>query len=538
MSYNGNQNLSGAREQVEMTPEQVVEFGKCATDPLYFIETYVQIVNVDRGLIPFEMWDFQREIVDLVTSDNRYTICKMPRQVGKTTTVAAILLHFALFNENFSTAILANKLSQAREILGRIQMAFEHLPKWLQQGVVEWNKGYIELANGSKILASATSSSAIRGTSQNLIYLDEFAFVPNHLQEEFFQSVYPTISSGQSSKVVITSTPNGLNMFYKLWKDSEEGRNDYKRVDVHWSQVPGRDDAWRDMIIRNTSVEQFRQEYECEFLGSSSTLIDGTILRTLTYERPIKQNDHAMVYAEPAQGRSYIIVADTSRGIGEDYCAFIVFDVSELPYKVVAKYRNNKISTLLYPNFVYQFAKLYNNAYVLVESNDVGKQVADILYHDLEYEFMFFTANDPKTGQHISAGYRGNAVLGVKTSRSVKRVGCSNFKTMVESHKFIVNDIDLLNELFRFSAKGDSYEAEEGNDDLVMCSVLFSWLIQQPYVKELTSTDIRSSLHADNESAIEESLLPFGIIDDGMDEHQEFQPVVAVAAGDGNWLWN
>ena len=263
MSYNGNQNLSGAREEVEMTPEQVIEFGKCAANPLYFIETYVQIVNVDKGLIPFEMWDFQREIVELVTSTNRYTICKMPRQVGKTTTVAAILLHYALFNEMFSTAILANKLSQAREILGRIQMAFEHLPKWLQQGVVEWNKGYIELANGSKILASATSSSAIRGTSQNLIYLDEFAFVPNHLQEEFFQSVYPTISSGQTSKVVITSTPNGLNMFYKLWKDSEEGRNDYKRVDVHWSQVPGRDEAWKEMIIRNTSVEQFRQEYEC-----------------------------------------------------------------------------------------------------------------------------------------------------------------------------------------------------------------------------------------------------------------------------------
>jgi hypothetical protein len=203
----------------------------------------------------------------------------------------------------------------------------------------------------------------------------------------------------------------------------------------------------------------------------------------------------------------------------------------------VAKYRNNKISTLLYPNFIYQFAKLYNNAYVLVESNDVGKQVADILYHDLEYEFMFFTATDPKTGQHISAGYKGNAVLGVKTSRAVKRIGCSNFKTMVESNKFAVVDIDLLNELFRFSAKGDSYEAEEGNDDLVMCSVLFSWLIQQPYVKELTSTDIRSSLHADNESAIEESLLPFGIVDDGMDVH-EYQPVVAVAAGDGNWLWN
>jgi hypothetical protein len=263
MSYNGNMNLSSVREQFEFTREQVVEYAKCARDPLYFIETYVQIVNVDRGLVPFEMWDFQREIVELVSSANRYTICKMPRQVGKTTTVAALLLHYVLFNENYSIAILANKLSQAREILGRIQLAFEHLPKWLQQGVIEWNKGYIELANGSKILASATSSSAIRGTSQNLIYMDEFAFVPNHLQEQFFQSVYPTISSGKTTKMVITSTPNGMNMFYKLWKDSEEGRNDYKRIDVHWSDVPNRDETWKAETIRNTSEEQFRQEYDC-----------------------------------------------------------------------------------------------------------------------------------------------------------------------------------------------------------------------------------------------------------------------------------
>ena len=262
MSYNGNQNLVGLRDTLEFSREQVIEYAKCARDPLYFIETYVQIVNVDKGLVPFDMWNFQRDIVKLVESE-RYVICKMPRQVGKTTTVASILLHYVLFNENYSVAILANKLSQAREILGRIQLAFEHLPKWLQQGVVEWNKGYIELANGSKILASATSSSAIRGTSQNLIYLDEFAFVPNNMQEDFFQSVYPTISSGKTTKVVITSTPNGLNMFYKLWKDSEEERNDYKRVDVHWSQVPGRDVAWKAEVIRNTSEEQFRQEYDC-----------------------------------------------------------------------------------------------------------------------------------------------------------------------------------------------------------------------------------------------------------------------------------
>jgi intein/homing endonuclease len=266
-------------------------------------------------------------------------------------------------------------------------------------------------------------------------------------------------------------------------------------VKVFDSQYVDGEYTFYDLVDVDNGNEYFTNDivsHNCEFLGSSSTLIDGIKLRNLTYSTPLKTTEHVSLYTEPAQGRSYIIVADTSRGIGEDYCAFVVFDVSEFPYKVVAKYRNNKISTLLYPNFIYQFAKLYNNAYVLVESNDVGKQVADIMYYDLEYEYMFFTANDPKTGQHISAGFKGNAVLGVKTSRSVKRIGCSNFKTMVENDKFEVNDYDLLQEMYRFSAKGDSYEAEEGHDDLVMCSVLFSWLIQQPYVKELTSTDIRS----------------------------------------------
>lgn len=292
MSYNGNQNLVGIRDTLEFSREQVLEYAKCARDPLYFIETYVQIVNVDKGLVPFEMWDFQRKIVELIEKE-RYTICKMPRQVGKTTTVASILLHYVLFNENYSIAILANKLSQAREILGRIQLAFEHLPKWLQQGVVEWNKGYIELANGSKILASATSSSAIRGTSQNLIYLDEFAFVPNNMQEEFFQSVYPTISSGKTTKVVITSTPNGLNMFYKLWKDSEEERNDYSRVDVHWSQVPGRDEAWKAEVIRNTSEEQFRQEYDCVD-GKTKIIVrckDTGVIKKVAIEDIINKSD-------------------------------------------------------------------------------------------------------------------------------------------------------------------------------------------------------------------------------------------------------
>jgi len=536
MSYNGNQNLVGLRDKLEFSKEQIIEYAKCARDPLYFIQTYVQIVNVDHGLVPFDMWDFQQDIVNLIDKE-RYVICKMPRQVGKTTTVASVLLHYVLFNENYSIAILANKLSQAREILGRIQLAFEHLPKWLQQGVVEWNKGFIELANGSKILASATSSSAIRGTSQNLIYLDEFAFVPNNMQEDFFQSVYPTISSGKSTKVVITSTPNGLNMFYKLWKDSEEERNDYHRVDVHWSQVPGRDEKWKAEIIRNTSEEQFRQEYDCEFLGSSNTLIHPNKLKMLTYSTPIKQTEDIKVYLEPAQGRLYTIVADTSRALGLDYSAFVVYDITEIPYQVVAVYRNNTISSLIYPSIIYQFAKHYNGAFCLIESNDIGKQVADILLYEHEYENVFYTSTDNKHGQRITGGYGGPSQLGVKTSRAVKRIGCSNFKSMVENDKIVLNDFDLLQELYRFSVKGDSYQAEEGHDDLVMPCVLFSWLMEQPYVKELTNTDLRQRIYNDQESMIEDSLTPFGIIDDGTDQFEEL-PVLAVPKNNDSWLLN
>ena len=460
----------------------------------------------------------------------------MPRQCGKTTAIVGVILWHVLFNESYNVAILANKLSQAREILSRVQLAYEHLPRWLQQGIVEWNKGNIELENGSKILASSTSSSAIRGGSYNMIYLDEFAFVPNNMQEQFFSSVYPTISSGQTSKVLITSTPNGLNLFYKLWKDSEEGRNSYERIDVHWSDVPGRDDKWKEETIKNTSEEQFRVEFECEFIGSSSTLIHPTVLRRLVYERPIKSNDSVKIYSEPSKGRSYIVVADTSRGVGGDYSAFIVFDVGEIPYKVAAVYRNNQISTLLYPNMIYQLARHYNDAYILVESNDVGKQVADILYFDLEYENVFWTSQDPKSGQYISGGHRGSAQVGVRTTKSVKRIGCSNFKSSVENDKLLINDHDLLNEMFRFVAKGESYEAEEGNDDLVMCCVLFCWAMQQTYVKDLTSTDLRQNLYNQNEQAIESELLPFGVFHDGRELLEENQPMIAVASNNDSWL--
>lgn len=532
-NYLGNANLKKRGVSIEWTKEQVEEFIKCSEDPLYFMSNYMMIVTVDSGKQKINPYQFQKNIVKTV-QENRFTICKLPRQAGKTTSVVGTILWHVLFFEDYSVAILAHKLAQAREILSRLQLAFEHLPRWLQQGIIEWNKGNVEFENGSKIVASATSSSAVRGGSYNLIYLDEFAFVPNNMQEQFFNSVYPTISSGKTSKVIITSTPNGLNLFYKLWKDSEEGRNSYKRIDVHWSDIPGRDEKWKAETIRNTSEEQFRQEFECEFIGSSNTLINPAVLRRLVYSTPIKSYDSINVYSEPIKDRLYFIVADVARGADRDYSAFIVFDVTQSPYQVALTYRNNKISSLLYPNMVHQIARFYHNAYILVESNDIGKQVADILHYDFEYENIFFTQSDGKTGVHISGGFGGGGLqIGVRTTKSVKKIGCSNFKSLVENDKFIINDFELLNEIFRFAAKGDSYEAEEGHDDLVMCCVLFSWLMVQPYVKDMANIDIRQNLYKHNETLIEEELLPFGVIDTGHDIHEE-RPVLAVS--DDNWL--
>ena len=505
--YLGNLNLKAAGVQVEITQEQVQEYIKVATNAKYFIKNYTKIVSVDEGLIPFATWKFQDEMLDTFDK-NRFSICKLPRQVGKTTTVGAYLLWKILFTEDYNIAILANKRSQAIEILGRIQLMYEHLPQWMQQGVLEWNKASLRLENGSEIIASSTSSSAIRGTSQNLIYLDEFAFVPNNIQEEFFTSVFPTISSGKTSKVIITSTPNGMNLFYKIWVESEEQRNDYERVEIHWSDVPGRDEEWRDEIIRNTSEEQFRQEFECEFLGSTNTLIHPTKLKALTFRSPLYTKNNYICYEEAQRNHTYIIVADTSRGLGQDYSAFIVFDITQYPYRGVGLYRSKEISPMLYPNVIYDAAKQYNDAFVLVEINDIGEQVSNILFHDFEYENIFRSSLNSGS-QYISSGFGGGrSQLGVRTTKSVKRLGCSTLKDMIEQDKLIFEDYEFISELCNFVQVKESYQAEEGfHDDIVMCTVLFSWLVRQDYFKELTDSDLRKRLYEDNQKMIEDEML-------------------------------
>ena len=520
--YLGNPKLKRSGVQIEYTKEQLEELAKCSHDIEYFCKKYMKIVNIDEGIVPLELYDFQKEIINSVIR-NRFSICKMPRQSGKTTTMAAVILWFVLFNESFNCAILANKASTAREILGRLQMAYEWLPHWLQQGIVEWNKGSLELENGSKILASSTSSSAIRGGSFSLVYLDEFAFVPPELQEEFFASVYPTISSGRTSRVMITSTPKGMNLFYKLWVDAEEGRNEYIPIQVHWSQVPGRDENWKQQTINNTSEEQFRQEFECKFIGSSNTLINPSKLAMLTFHEPIHQSENVKIWKEPQKGHVYALSVDTSRGIGNDYSAFTVVDCTTVPYEVVCTYRSNIIAPMVYPNIIYDVATRFNHAIILVEINDIGQQVADILHHELEYDGILTAEWRGRAGQVLNAGFGGKAQqLGVRTTKQLKRIGCASLKTIIENDRLILNDFEIIKELTAFVVRSNSYAAEEGyNDDLVMTLVLFSWLTGQEYFKEMTDIDIRKNLLEANEQAIEEEMLPFGFINNGYDDPED-----------------
>ena len=516
--YLGNDNLKRIGVELQYTEEQVKEILKCSEDPVYFIKTYVKIVNVDKGLVPFDMWPFQENMVETFHK-NRFSICKMPRQVGKTTTSAGYMLWCVLFQENYNIAILANKGSLAREILGRIQYAYEYLPIWLQQGIKVWNKGNFELENGSKIAAFATSAAGVRGGSYNLIFLDEFAFVPKNMADDFFTSTYPVISSGKTTKVIIVSTPYGLNHFYKMWVDASEGRSLYKPLEIHWSMVPGRDAKWREETIRNTSEEQFRQEFETEFIGSSATLISGAKLRSLAFFNPLSSDEGFDIYQKPVPGRLYICTVDCSEGVGQDYSTINVVDVTEAPYKQVAKYRSNKLPLLFFPTIIYSVASKYNEAFVLIETNNIGQQVVDILHYDLEYENVYKIDHHHIKGQTISGGFKRQSSFGVKTTKTVKKIGCANLKTLIETDKLLISDFDTIAEMNTFIRVRDSYQADEGNnDDLVMGLVLFAWLTAQNYFKDSTNIDIRKVLLQEQNMLMDEELTPFGVIDDGRQE--------------------
>jgi len=515
--YLGNPLLKKANTPIEFTQDQIEEFIKCKEDPVYFANNYIKIVSLDEGLTQFHPYDFQEKLINRFHK-HRFNICKMPRQTGKSTTVVSYLLHYLIFNDSVNIGILANKAATARELLQRLATAYENLPKWMQQGIISWNKGSIELENGSKILAASTSASAVRGMSFNILFLDEFAFVPNHIADSFFASVYPTITSGKSTKVIMVSTPHGMNHFYRYWHDAEKGKNEYIPTDVHWSEVPGRDSKWKETTIANTSEAQFKVEFECEFLGSVDTLIAPSKLRTLVYDNPKTRNAGLDVYEDVKDKHDYIITVDVARGVSEDYSAFVVADITEFPHRIVAKYRNNEIKPMLFPNIIYEVAKNYNSAYILCEVNDIGDQVASIIQYDLEYQNLLMCSMRGRAGQIVGQGFSGKKTqLGVKMSKTVKKVGSLNLKTMIEEDKLIFNDYEIISELTTFIQKNNSFEAEEGcNDDLAMCLVIYAWLVAQDYFKELTDQDVRKRLYEDQRDQIEQDMAPFGFMDDGL----------------------
>jgi len=517
--YLGNPNLKKANTAIEFTKDQIEEFIKCKEDPVYFARNYIRIVSLDEGLVPFEPYKFQEKLISRFHK-NRFNICMMPRQTGKSTTSVSYLLHFIVFNDSVNVGILANKASTARELLSRLQLAYENLPKWMQQGIISWNKGSMELENGSKILAASTSASAVRGMSFNILFLDEFAFVPNHIADSFFASVYPTITSGKSTKVIMVSTPHGMNHFYRMWHDAERGNNEYVPTSVHWSEVPGRDEKWREQTIKNTSENQFKVEFECEFLGSVDTLINPAKLRSLVYENAIQTGNGLDVYEKPQDKHDYVCTVDVARGGGNDYSAFVVIDITEYPHKIVAKYKNNEIKPMLFPSIIYETVKSYNNAWVLCEVNDIGDQVAAILNYDLEYPNLLQCSMRGRAGQIVGQGFSGKKTqLGLKMSKAVKAVGCSNLKTMIEADKVLFKDYDIISELTTFIHKRNSFEAEDGcNDDLAMCLVIYAWLVAQDYFKELTDQDVRKRLYEDQRDQIEQDMAPFGFISDGLED--------------------
>lgn len=528
IAYRDNPLLKRVGIDHEYTEEQVQEYIKCSKDPVYFCMNYIKIVNVDEGLMNFNMWDFQKEMMNLF-KENRFVITKCPRQVGKTTTTVGYLLWATIFTDSQNVAVLANKGALAREILAKYQLAYENLPQWLQQGVVTWNKGNVELENGSKVIAASTSSSAIRGGSFNIVFLDEFAFVPNNIANEFFNSVYPVISSGKSSKIIIVSTPNGMNLFYKLWMDSIEGRNNYKNFEIHWSMVPGRDEAWKEETIRNTSQRQFDQEFNTEFLGSSNTLISGYKLQQLRYIDPIAEHDKMRIYEHPIKETGeesksdhlYCIAVDVSEGKNLDSSAFSVIDISATPYRQVATYNSSSISPILFPTVIVNAARYYNDAYILVEINN-NPQVADFIHADLEYENLLKVFTGNKKPQQLSAGFARGIQMGLKMSTQVKQVGCSNLKTLIEGDKLLINDFDTYSELTTFEQYKTSFAAAEGaNDDMAMTLVIFAWATTQKYFREIVNHDLRKQIQLENMNQIDEDVLPAPIIESPLDHKFE-----------------
>ena len=503
-SYLGNPNVKRDGVQQAWTPELLKEYKKCMDDPIYFAEKHVKVISLDEGLVPFKLYPYQKQMFEQF-NEHRFNIVLACRQSGKSISACAYLLWFALFHPEKTVAILANKGATAREMLSRITLMLENIPFFLQPGSKALNKGSLEFSNNSRIIAAATSGSSIRGMSVSLLYLDEFAFVER--ASEFYTSTYPVVSSGKETKVIITSTANGIgNMFYKLWEGATQRVNEYRSFRVDWWDVPGRDEEWKNQTIANTSQLQFDQEFGNTFFGTGDTLINAETLMSMRAENPKRtlEGGNLLIYKEPIKGHDYIMTVDVSKGRGQDYSTFNLIDISVTPFAQVAVYRNNTISPILFPNIIYKYAKVYNDSYVVVESNDQGSVVCNGLYHDLEYENV-----------HVESSVKSNAI-GITMTRKVKRLGCSAIKDLLENGKINIVDENTILEVSTFVSRGQSYEASEGNhDDLMMNFVMFGYFASTQYFGDMTDIDLKQLLFEQKMKQIEDDIVPFGFVDDG-----------------------
>ena len=511
-SYLGNPNVKRDGVLQEWTPDLLQEYKKCMNNPIYFVENYVKVISLDDGMVPFVLYPYQRRMFEQF-QENRFSIVLACRQSGKSISACAYLLWYVLFNPEKTVAILANKGATAREMLNRITLMLENIPFFLQPGSKALNKGSLEFSNNSRILAAATSGSSIRGMSVNLLYLDEFAFVER--AAEFYTSTYPVISAGKDTKVIVTSTANGIgNQFHKIWEGSVQEINEFKSFRVDWWDVPGRDEKWKEQTISNTSQLQFDQEFGNTFFGTGDTLVNADTLLNLR-AKPAKrymEGGLLKIYEEPQKDHDYVMTVDVSKGRGQDYSTFTLIDISVRPFAQVAVYRNNTISPLLFPNIIYKYAKPYNDAYVVVESNDQGSVVCNGLYHDLEYENM-----------HVESSVKANAI-GIEINRKTKRLGCSAIKDILETNRLTINDDNTILEISTFEAKGQSYEASEGNhDDLMMNLVLFGYFVSTQYFSDMTDINLKQMMFEQKMQEIENDVVPFGFIDDGSAAIQQIE---------------
>lgn len=499
--YLGNPLVKRDGINQNFTEEQVSEYVKCMKDPIYFAEKYIKVISLDDGLVNFKPYEYQEKMFNHF-NDNRFSIILACRQSGKSISTVIYILWYAVFHPEKTIAILANKGAVAREMLSRITLALENLPFFLQPGCKALNKGNITFANNTKIVAAATSGSSIRGLSVNLLFLDEFAFVENAAQ--FYTSTYPVVSAGKETKVIITSTANGVgNVFHRLYEGAVQNTNEFKAFRVDWWDVPGRDQKWKDQTVANTSELQFEQEFGNSFHGTSNTLISSNTLLNLKAQTPLTVRNEVFFYENPIENCRYIMTVDVSKGRGQDYSTFNVIKMDDDGFHQVCTYRNNLISPMLFPDIIVKIASLYNNALVIIENNDAGQVVCNHVYYEYEYDNTFVSSSIKSDG------------IGVMMNKRVKRIGCSNLKDIIELSKLRLVDANTIDELTTFEISKGSYSATVGNhDDLVMNLVMFAWFISSDAFGDLSDVDLKSLLYEDKVKQMEEDITPVGIIDD------------------------